>query len=97
GFDPWLSRAGQLLVLCAEPQRYHDRYSAPDKDPAALEAVPWWWVDAGAALMAMLLAAVDAGLAAGFHGGHRAEAVGDRLGIPADVLLVGIVAIGHAA
>ena len=97
GFDPWLSRAAQLVVLCVEPGRYRERYAASDKDPAVLDAVPWWWVDAGAALMAMLLAAVDAGLAAGFHGGHRAEAVRDRLGIPADVLLVGIVAVGQPA
>jgi nitroreductase len=97
GYDPWLSRAGLLLALCAEPQRYRDRYAAPDKDESALDAVPWWWVDAGAALMAVLLAAVDAGLAAGFHGGHRADTVRERLGIPEDVLLVGIIAVGHPA
>ena len=97
GYDPWLSEAGQHVVLCVGPERYRDRYAEPDKDAAVLEAVPWWWVDAGAALMAVLLAAVDEGLAAGFHGGHRADAVKDRLGIPAEVLLVGVIAVGHPA
>lgn len=97
GFDPWLSTAAQHLVLCAEPARYRDRYAEPDKDPAVLDAVPWWWVDAGAALMAVLLTAVDEGLAAGFHGGHGAGGVAELLGIPEEVLLVGVIAIGHPA
>lgn len=97
GFDPWLSSAGLHIVLCAEPERYRERYSAPDKDAAALEAIPWWWVDAGASLMAMLLAAVDEELAAGFHGGHGAAGVGELLGVPDSVEIVGIVAVGHPA
>lgn len=97
GFHPWLSSAGLLLALCAEPDRYRSRYAEPDKDPAVLDAIPWWWVDAGAALMAALLTAVDEGLAAGFHGGQDADAAGAVLGIPDQVLLVGIVAVGHPA
>ncbi len=95
GFDPWLSTAGQHLALCTEPERYRERYAEPDKDPAALDAIPWWWVDAGAALMAVLLAAVEEGLAAGFHGGHGAAGVPAILGIPNSVELVGVVAVGH--
>lgn len=97
GFDPWLSTAAQHIVLCAEPERYRERYAEADKNSAVLEAIPWWWVDAGAALMAILLTAVEAGLAAGFHGGHGADAVRPILGIPDDVLLVGVVAVGHPA
>ena len=97
GFDPWLSTAAQHIALCVEPERYRERYTEPDKDASALETVPWWWVDAGAALMAVLLAAVDEDLAAGFHGGHGADGVRDLLGIPETVELVGIVAVGHPA
>jgi len=97
GFDPWLSTAGQHIVLCAEPERYRERYAEADKDPATLDAIPWWWVDSGAALMAVLLTAVEEGLAAGFHGGHGAAGVAEILGIPAAVELVGIVAVGHPA
>lgn len=97
GFDPWISSAAAHLVLCVEPEVYRDRYSQPDKDPSVLEAVPWWWVDGGAALMAVLLATVDEGLAAGFHGGHGAEPLRELLGIPAAVELLGVVTIGHPA
>jgi nitroreductase len=97
GFDPWLSDAAQHLAICVEPDRYRERYAEPDKDPAVLDAVPWWWVDGGAALMAALLAAVDEGLAAGFHGGHGADPARSLLGIPDGVVLLGIVTIGHAA
>jgi nitroreductase len=97
GFDPWLSTAGQHLAICVEPDLYRARYAEDDKDPAVLEAIPWWWVDGGAALMAALLAAVDEDLAAGFHGGHGADAAREVLGIPDHVILVGIVTVGHPA
>ena len=97
GFDPWLSTAGAMVVLCVEPEVYRTRYSEPDKNPAALEGVPWWWVDAGAALMAILLATVNEGLAAGYHGGAGMDEVRAILGIPDDVETVGIVPIGHPA
>lgn len=97
GFDPWLSTAGALVVLCVEPDTYRARYSEPDKDPAVLEAVPWWWVDGGAALAMMLLASLDEGLAAGFHGGQRIGRMRQRLGIPEAVEIVGVLAIGHPA
>lgn len=95
GFDPWLSTSAQILVLCVDPGRYRDRYAEPDKDPAVVEAIPWWWVDAGAALMALLTVAVAEGLGAGFLGGHRAGALHALLGIPEDVLIVGLVTVGH--
>jgi len=94
GHHPWLSAAPVHLILCAEPGTYQRRYSEPDKDPAALD-IPWWWVDAGAALMLILQAAVDEGLAAGFLGAHAAPGIERLLGIPADVEVVGIITIGH--
>ncbi len=97
GLEPWLSTAPAHLVICLEPEVYRTRYSAPDKDPYVLETIPWWWVDGGAALMAMLLATVAEGLAAGFQGGHRAQPIRSLLGIPDDVALLGIVTVGHPA
>jgi nitroreductase len=88
GKDPWLSRAPAHLVLCVEPGRYHRRYSEPDKDSAAL-AIPWWWVDAGAALMAVLLAAADEGLAAGFLGAHAVPGLGVLVGLPDGITPLG--------
>jgi nitroreductase len=95
GREPWLSAAPAHLVLCAEPGRYRERYSEADKDPAALEPIPWWWVDAGAALMLALGAAVDEGLGAGFLGGHSLAGLHELLGIPGDVEVVGVVTVGR--
>lgn len=97
GRQPWLSTAGAILAICVEPARYRERYARPDKDPAALEPIPWWWVDAGASLMGALLAAVDEGLTAGFLGGHAAGGARPLLGLPEAVLLVGLVTLGPEA
>ncbi len=97
GFEPWLSTAPAHLVICLEPEVYRTRYAEADKDPEVLATIPWWWVDGGATLMAMLLATVDEGLTAGFQGGHRTGSVPSLLGIPDEVILLGIVTVGHPA
>lgn len=94
GFHPWMSTAGALVAICLEPSVYRERYQRPDKDPGVLSAIPWWWVDGGAALMALLLAAVDEGLGAGFQGGHACGAARPVLGLPAEVILLGVVTLG---
>ena len=100
GFDPWISRAPVHIVVCVSEEAYRDRYSEPDKsgsDTAQDWPVPYWWVDAGAALMLILLAAVDEGLAAGFLGSHAMPELKLELGIPDHVAPIGIVTIGHPA
>jgi nitroreductase len=101
GFDPWISRAPALLVLCMSEDAYHRRYQMPDKvgdDGAEIEwPVPFWWVDAGASLMAVLLAAVDEGLAAGFLGIHAFTDLRRLIGVPDEYSIVGVVTIGHPA
>ncbi|MGH2757005.1 MAG: nitroreductase family protein [Actinomycetota bacterium] len=101
GFVPWISRAPVHVVVCVRENDYHERYREPDKlqdDGTEIEwPVPYWWVDAGAAMMLVLLAAVDEGLAAGFFGFHRIERLKALLGIPDDVAPIGIVTIGHPA
>ena len=100
GLDPWLSRAPVHIVVCADENEYHDRYREPDKlkDGAEMEwPVPYWYVDAGASLMLILLAAVDEGLAAGFAGGHSFDDLKKVVGIPAGVHPIGVVTIGRPA
>jgi nitroreductase len=102
--DAWvreLRTAPVLVPLWTSQRAYLDRYAEPDKgwtdrDPARW-AAPYWYVDAGMAAMAMLLAAVDRGLGACFFGvpADRHEALRDHLGVPVDQLSVGIVALGH--
>lgn len=101
GFDPWLSRAPVHVVVCVSEAAYHSRYQEPDKvDEEGNEIdwpVPYWWVDAGASMMLLLLAAVDEGLGAGFFGFHRLEGLDELLGLPPDVQPIGVVTLGRPA
>jgi nitroreductase len=101
GFHPWISRAPVHIVVCVSEADYHRRYREPDKvDPSGNEIdwpVPFWWVDAGASLMAVLLAAVDEGLGAGFLGVHSIPGLRELLGIPSEVSTIGVVTVGHPA
>jgi nitroreductase len=102
GREPWLSVAPVHIVVCAREGDYHDRYNEPDKlavtGGVEIEwPAPFWFVDAGAALMLLLLAAIDEGLAAGVYGVTVPEmpAFKDLLGIPEDVSVVAGVTIGR--
>lgn len=100
GFDPWLSRAPVHVVVCTSEDAYRTRYAEPDKSGAADAQewpVPYWFVDAGASLMLLLLAAVDEGLAAGFAGSHSLAGIADLLGIPPEVTPIGLVTLGYPA
>ena len=79
---------------------YLDRYAEPDKgwtdrDPDRWTA-PYWWVDAGMAVLAMLYAAVDDGLGACFFGAppDRIGALRRAYGVPERQRLVGVLALG---
>lgn len=102
GFAPWISQAPVHVVVGMREGDYHDRYRKPDKlleDGSEISwHVPWWWVDAGKAMMLLLLAAVDEGLGAGLFGlfpEENNERLRDLLGLPADVTVVGVVTIGR--
>jgi nitroreductase len=102
----WLDgmRTAPVLVLVlTSREAYLDRYAEPDKGWTDRDegrwSAPYWFVDAGMAAMAMLLRAVDLGLGACFFGVpvDRAEAVHAAFGVPADLLGVGVVSLGHPA
>ena len=93
-----------LVVVLTRPDAYVERYAEPDKARTGLgEAadrwtVPYWWVDAGAAVEHLLLGAVDAGLGACFFGVFDHEpALRAELRVPSGWRVVGTVAIGHPA
>jgi nitroreductase len=101
GFHPFISGAPVLVVPCTSEAAYHRRYQERDKiRPDGTEIVwpvPYWHMDIGCAVMILLLAVVDEGLAAGFAGAHDLDAVRALLGIPAEVTPVGVIPIGHPA
>lgn len=103
GLEPWISRAPVHIVVALREDDYHDRYREPDKLEGGREIewrVPWWWVDAGTAIMLLLLAAVDEGLGAGLFGLYppeQSDRLRELLRMPADLEVVGVVTVGHPA
>jgi len=101
GMEPWLgSASAQILVMTREAD-YHDRYQKEDKLQDGEEIVwpvPFWHVDAGAALMLVLLAAIDEGLAAGVYGifGDTDARYRTLFRIPDDFAIVAGVTLGRA-
>ncbi len=101
GFDPWISKAPAHIVISVSEKLYRDRYSEPDKlgpDGMPIEwPVPYWWVDAGAAMMAVLLATVNEELAAGFLGVHSVPDLARLVELPDHFSPIGVVTVGHPA
>jgi nitroreductase len=102
--EPWIASAPALIVVGAREDDYHERYNKPEKLAATggseLEwPAPYWFVDAGAAMMLILLSAIDEGLAAGVFGVtvDRMAEFKELLAIPADVSVVAVITVGHPA
>ena len=101
GLEPWLSSAPVHVVVCTREDDYHDRYRQQDKlDDRGREIewpVPYWFVDAGALVSLLHLAALDEALAAGVFGvpGEAMEPFNRLLGIPPDVAVVCVLTVGR--
>ena len=100
----WFGKAAAHILVLTREQDYHDRYNQPDKlavtgGVEVLWPVPFWHVDAGAALMLVLLAALEEGLGAGIYGVPVEEDARWRelLALPADLTIVTGVTVGHPA
>jgi nitroreductase len=95
----WISEAPVQIIACTSENAYRDRYSEPDKvlpDGSVIEwPVPYWYLDIGCTVMILLLAVVNEGLAAGYTGTHRIDDLKNLLGIPEDVMPVGVIPIGY--
>jgi nitroreductase len=98
-----LLRAPVLVIPVVRPDAYPERYGEADKAPTGLGrldawTLPYWWVDGGMAVQALLLAAVAEGLGACFFGqfAHE-EAVLAAFGVPGGHRALGTVALGPPA
>jgi FMN reductase [NAD(P)H] len=98
----FLADAPVHMVISANEALYHDRYTEADKLAATggVEVtwpVPYWFVDAGALMMLVLLAAIDEGLASAFVGHPDQKRIFDELlGLPPEVVPIGVALIGRA-
>ena len=102
--NPWLDgmrTAPVLLIPTTSKAAYLDRYAEPDKGWTERDEADWpapfWYLDAGMAVLLVLQTAVDEGLGACFFGipTPRVDAVHDAFDIPAAHEPVGVVALGH--
>lgn len=98
GFHRFISDAPVVIVVCVSEQIYHRRYQERDKvreDGTEIEwPTPYWFFDAGASSMIMLLSAVDLGYAAAFAGTFDIEGIRKLLNIPSEFHPVGTISIG---
>lgn len=98
--EPWFESAPAHVLVLTREADYHERYTQEDKLQNGAEIawpVPFWYVDGGAALMLVLLAAIDEGLAAGVYGVPVEHDMRWRnlLGIPDDLRIVAGATIGR--
>jgi nitroreductase len=105
GHKNFIAQAPVHVVVCCNPEIYKARYREPDKQraitasnisEATLWRIPYWHTDAGCALMLILLAAVNEGVAAAFVGVGE-QHIRSVLDIPNEYIPIGIVLLGHEA
>ena len=97
-FGPWISECAAQFVPCVSEEIYHRRYREADKvaeDGSEIEwPVPYWWVDIGATMQNVMLAAVNEGLGCGFAG-PDVPALRAVLGIPDEFVPIGVMPVGR--
>lgn len=102
GRPRWKAAAPVHMVVLTREDDYHDRYRSPDKlkitgGKEIDWPAPYWYVDAGAAAMALMLAAIDEGLDTAIFGVTDVEALQEALALPDDVRFVAVVTMGYPA
>jgi nitroreductase len=97
-FGPWISECAAQFVPCVSEAIYHRRYQAPDKvlpDGSEIEwPIPYWWIDVGATMQNIMLAAVNEGLGCGFVG-TDVDPLRAYLGIPDEFVPIGVMPVGR--
>lgn len=104
GTEPWFGSAAAHVFVLTRERDYHDRYTSPDKLDATGGTeidwpVPYWHVDAGAALMLVLLAGIEEGLAGGVYGilVEDQPKFRELLRIPDELTIVAGITLGYPA
>src|SRR3712207_2349619 len=100
GRPRWKAAAPVHVVVLTREADYHERYQQQDKltITGGREIdwpAPYWYVDAGAAAMTLMLAAIDEGLETAIFGVTDLPALHEALGLPDDVLFVAVVTMGY--
>jgi nitroreductase len=98
GMGAWISECAAQFIPCVSEEVYHRHYREPDKlldDGTEIDwPVPFWWIDVGATMQTIMLAAVDEGLGSGFAGAD-VEPLRAALGIPDEFWPIGVMPVGR--
>jgi FMN reductase [NAD(P)H] len=100
-FGRWISQCAAQFVPCVSESIYHRRYQEPDKtevDGREIDwPIPYWWVDVGATMQNVMLAAVNEGLGCGFVGADAGgiAALKGLVGIPDEFEPIGVMPVGR--
>jgi nitroreductase len=102
GRPRWKAAAPVHIVVLTREDDYHERYQAKDKlaitGGREIEwPAPYWYVDAGAAAMTVMLTAIDEGLETAIFGVTDQDALRQTLGLSDDVKFVAVVTMGYPA
>ena len=99
GKSPWISNSLALFFVLLNEEAYHNRYSKNDKANAVNSKdwdVPYWYVDAGAAMMNCILLIEEKELSSGFMGLHNIDRkkIHEEFKIPDTYQIIGMVTAG---
>jgi nitroreductase len=89
----FISTAPVIVVPCGNKKRYEDKYGTAEDG----RRLPWWLIDASFASLALMISAVEQGLAASFLGALDDDKIEKILNLPKDhtVVPLAIVPIGY--
>ncbi len=99
GFDKWISKSLSIYILLVNERAYHERYAQMDKDSSTNSSnwdTPYWYVDAGAAMMNCMLLIEEIGLKSGFLGSHnmKIDNIKSLISIPENYKILGFITAG---
>lgn len=99
GYEKWISKSVSLFLIIINVDAYHKRYNEIDKITSKKSTdweTPYWYVDAGAAMMNCMLLIEEAGLRSGFLGSHNMSnnKIKKHLSIPDEYILLGFITAG---
>ena len=99
GKSPWISNSLALFFILLNEEAYHHRYSKNDKTNAVNSKdwdVPYWYVDAGAAMMNCILLIEEKELSSGFMGLHNIDRkkIYEEFKIPETYQIIGMITAG---
>ena len=100
GQTRWKADAPAHIVVLVSEADYHARYQQADKlaitGGTEIEwPAPYWYVDAGGAMVLLMLAAIDEGLASAVFGVTDIPALRRAIGAPDDLHFVAVVTVGY--